>query len=103
MNGTDNNIGAEGARMISESLKINTTLTTLDLTCNMQRSKKKKRNPREREKKIKRNKKTKTKKTRNNECDNGTGTNIGDEGARMISESLKINTTLTELDLRDDI
>ena len=28
---TDNNIGAEGARMISEALKTNTTLTTLDL------------------------------------------------------------------------
>ena len=26
-----NNIGVEGARMISESLKINTTLTTLNL------------------------------------------------------------------------
>ena len=33
MKGTDNNIGAEGARMISEALKINTTLTTLDLCC----------------------------------------------------------------------
>ena len=28
---TDNNIGAEGAKMISESLKINTTLTALHL------------------------------------------------------------------------
>ena len=27
-----------------------------------------------------------------------TDNDIGDEGARMISESLKINTTLTELD-----
>ena len=27
------------------------------------------------------------------------GNNIGDEGAKMISESLKINTTLTKLDL----
>ena len=27
------------------------------------------------------------------------GNNIGDEGAQMISESLKINSTLTELDL----
>ena len=31
-----------------------------------------------------------------------TGNNIGDEGAKMISESLKINTTLTYLDLRGD-
>ena len=30
---TGNNIGAEGARMISESLKTNTTLTELDLSC----------------------------------------------------------------------
>jgi len=28
---TENRLGAEGARMISESLKTNTTLTTLDL------------------------------------------------------------------------
>ncbi len=28
-----------------------------------------------------------------------TGNNIGDEGANKISESLKINTTLTQLDL----
>ena len=28
---TDNNIGAEGAKMISESLKTNTTLTELNL------------------------------------------------------------------------
>jgi len=31
-----------------------------------------------------------------------TGNEIGDEGASKISESLKINTTLTELDLRRD-
>ena len=30
---TDNNIGAEGAIEISESLKTNTTLTELDLSC----------------------------------------------------------------------
>ena len=30
---TDNKIGDEGARMISESLKINTTLTELNLGC----------------------------------------------------------------------
>ena len=31
---TDNNIGAEGANKISESLKINTTLTQLNLSSN---------------------------------------------------------------------
>jgi len=30
---TGNKIGAEGASKISESLKVNTTLTTLDLGC----------------------------------------------------------------------
>ena len=30
---TDNNIGAEGARMISEALKINSTVTELDMSC----------------------------------------------------------------------
>ena len=33
MKWTDNNIGAEGAMKISESLMINTTLTTLNLDC----------------------------------------------------------------------
>ena len=33
---------------------------------------------------------------------NNAGNNIGAEGAEMISESLKINTTLTELDLNGD-
>ena len=32
-----------------------------------------------------------------------TGNNIGDEGARMISESLKTNSTLTELYLYGDV
>ena len=31
-----------------------------------------------------------------------TGKNIGVEGAKKVSDSLKINTTLTELYLRDD-
>ena len=30
------------------------------------------------------------------------GNRIGDEGAKTMSESLKINTSLTELDLRSD-
>ena len=33
------------------------------------------------------------------QIDNGTDNDIGDEGAKKISESLKINTTLMELDL----
>ena len=31
-----------------------------------------------------------------------TGNNIGDEGARMISEALKCNSSLTELNLNGD-
>ena len=31
-----------------------------------------------------------------------TGNDIGESGARMISESLKTNTTLTKLDLKGD-
>ena len=31
--GPDNVIGAEGAKALSETLKINTTLTTLNLEC----------------------------------------------------------------------
>ena len=42
-----------------------------------------------REKRIKRN-------------DKWIGNKIGDEGAKTISESLKINTSLTELNLRCD-
>ena len=38
---TDNEIGAEGASALSESLKINTTLTKLDLRCEKTSRKKK--------------------------------------------------------------
>ena len=38
-----NKIGESGARMISESLKTNTTLTTLDLTCDLKKWSKMKR------------------------------------------------------------
>ena len=37
-----------------------------------------------------------------NENDKWIGNEIGDEGAKAISESLKINTSLTSLDLRCD-
>ena len=35
-------------------------------------------------------------------CNIWAGNKIGDEGARMISEALKINSTLTNLDLNCD-
>ena len=37
-----------------------------------------------------------------NEMNKWTGNRIGDEGASKISESLKVNTTLTKLDLESD-
>ena len=48
-----------------------------------------KRKWRKREKRMKRN-------------DKWVDNQIGDEGAKRISESLKVNTSLTELDLRSD-
>jgi len=57
-----NSIGVDGSRILSESLKVNTTLTKLDLGYN----------------------------------------NIREQGARMICESLKINPTLTWLSLVGD-
>ena len=39
---TGNGIGAEGAKSLSEMLKVNTTLTGLDLTCEEERRNKKK-------------------------------------------------------------
>ena len=75
-----NQIGDEGAQAISESLKINTSLTTLNLGSD---------------------KKIRNEKDRRNEK-KWIGNEIGYEGAKAISESLKINTTLTELNLRCD-
>ncbi len=78
---TGNDIGDEGARKISESLKINTTLTQLNLECNW-------------------NNATIVKMDSNKEwCFLWTGNDIGDEGANKISELLIINTAITQLDL----
>ena len=79
----DNLIGDEGTKAISESLKINTSLTKLDLGGD-----EKIRHENERIE-MKRN-------------DKWIANSIGYEGAKRISESLKINTSLTELDLRGD-
>ena len=105
--------------MISESLKTNNTLTTLDLrgdenevneqtnkqtTRRRKKAKKWIKNKEDKKKGIKkeerRKKKEREKRRRkmiNNEI--WTGNDIGAEGARMIIESLKTNTTLTKLDL----
>ena len=81
---TGNKIGDTGATSLSEALKSNTTLTQLNLGGE--------------------DKRRKTQKTL---IDNSlfsilitsTGNNIGDTGAASLSESLKSNTTLTELNL----
>ena len=80
---TDNEICDEGACALSEALKVNTTLTTLDLTSLQQQT------------------------MPNNEHNkqatkNKTANKIGDEGASSLSEALKVNTSLTELDLWED-
>ena len=41
-------------------------------------------------------------KVNENEMNKWTENDIGDEGASKISESLKVNTTLTELNLNSD-
>ena len=84
---TDNSIGVEGARMVSEALKINYTLTELNLkslfiysflfTFNKIRMSCNKYN---------------CKLAWSENC-------IEDEGAKMISEALKTNSTLTALNL----
>ena len=73
----DNWIGDYGAKTISESLKINTSLTQLNLGCD--------------EKKWERGREKW--KWLQWIVDN----QIGYEGAKTISESLRINTSLTEL------
>ena len=72
-------MGYEGACALSEVLKVNTTLITLDLTCEQQQQDREQSTP------------TKTFDETDNE--------IGTEGACALSEALKINTTLTALDL----
>ena len=79
-----NKIGYEGAKSISESLKINTSLKSLDL-----RSDEKIRNEIIEVKEMKMKKQS---------IDNY----IGDEGAMSISESLIINTCLVLLNLGSD-
>ena len=78
-----NQIGDEGAKTISESLKINTSLTTLYLWGDDKiRNENERWNEKWNEKWI--------------------GNEIGYEGAKAISESLKNNTSLTKLDLAGD-
>ena len=79
---TGNKIGERGAKSMSEALKVNTTLTKLDLTSEhieMQ--------------------------TSSNNCSffnlyiKSTGNDIGEIGAKSLGEALKANATLTKLSL----
>ena len=81
---TGNNIGETGATSLSESLKSNSTLTELNLYCEDKR------------------------KTHERHPSTihfflflftSTGNEIGDTGVTSLSEALKSNTTLTELNL----
>ena len=72
---TDNGIGAEGAKAMSEGLKVNTTLKELNLGG-------------DEEGKVKRKEKERM-----------TGNEIGAEGAKSMSSMLKVNTTLKTLNL----
>ena len=75
-----NDVGDEGAMKISEALKTNNTLVTLNLVGWRGKV--------------------------NNNCNvynnYGIGCNVGDSGVRSLTETLKTNTSLTELGLGSD-
>ncbi len=79
-----NEIRSKGAQSLSEALKINTSLTSLNLRGD------------ENEKKWKMREKKKWKWMK------WIGNQIGPEGAKTLSEVLKINTSLTSLNLGGD-
>ena len=81
---TVNKIGDTGATSLSESLKSNTTLTVLYLSC---------------EDKSKKRHKRHSSAIHSFPSTSSTGNSIGDAGATSLSESLKSNTTLTKLNL----
>ena len=81
---TDNKIGDTGATSLSEALKSNTALTKLDLS---------------REDKIKKTHERHSSTIHSSFFFALTDNNIRDTGATSLSESLKSNTALTELNL----
>ena len=82
---TDTGIGDTEATSLSESLKSNTTLIKLNLSCEDKRKKTHKSHP--------------STIHSFSFLFTSTGNNIGDTGTTSLSESLKSNTTLTELNL----
>ena len=81
---TASDIGETGATSLGEALKPNTTLTQLNLFC---------------EDKIKKTHKRHPSTIHSSFLFTSTGNNIGESGATSLSDALKSNTTLTELDL----
>ena len=84
---TVNKIGGKGTKSLSEALKSNTTLTKLNLSCE--------------------DKRKKTPKTYINNSlfpflFTSTDNNIGKRGAKSLSEALKLNAALTQLDLSSE-
>ena len=77
---TGNEVCDEGARALSEALKVNTTLQTLNLSCVQQQQQ---------------HDSTMTQQQQRHKTGNG----IGVEGSRALSEALKVNTTLQALNL----
>ena len=75
----DNHMGDEGVKMMSEVLKVNTSLISINLGCEEEQ------------------KKGKYEKGKAN--NHMTGNEIGTEGAKALCEMLKVNSTLTFLDL----
>ena len=71
-------MGGEATRALSEALRVNTTLTELDLGCEQQSS-------------------------NDNQCivnfNDISDNKIGGEGTHALSEALKVNTALTTLSL----
>ena len=77
----DNKIGDEGTRALSETLKVNTTLQTLNLECVQQQQ-------------------DNAKKLQNTTSNRRqTDNRIYDKSACELSEALKVNTTLVTLNL----
>ena len=73
-----NTIGDEGAKAIGERLKVNTSLTALNLACPGG---------------------GKYGKEKGKKGESMTGNEIGDEGSNAMSEMLKVNTAIASLNL----
>ena len=85
---TGNEVRDTGTTSMSEALKLNTTLTALYLSCE--------------DKRKEDTQKTSINKSLFSILITSTGNDIGDTGAKSLSEALKSNTTLAALNLRSE-